>query len=699
MVLGLVLGLWLLLMGLGARLAHRCARLPAPLAALAVLLALAAVLPPVQVFLLRALRNVVFLRGAAVSLGGTVGAALVLLLPYCLTAGCALALGCSLLALEQGAAGVGRGYVAESAGSVVGGVLFSFVLVRSWDHIALLVWPGLTGLAAAGWLSAAAGGPWRWRAVLAGLGAALGAAVLWLDPDGVSARLQFTGQHIVARGNSPYGKLVVSESQGQLNFFENGLPVVWTHDLEHVEETVHYALAQRPDARSVLLVGGGVSGTARETLKYGVGRVDYVELDPLILQLGQLFLPTNLADPRIHPIPADGRRFVRRQAAQQYDVVILDLPEPSTAQLNRFYTVEFFAEVKRVLAPGGVLSFALGRYENYVSPALARLLASAQRALSASFRNVLLVPGGRVCFLASDGPLELDIAARLEQRRIPTSLVNRHYLGAMLTPDRLADLARAVQQPAALNRDFSPVLYYYHLRHWMSQFDLVFGPLQAGLVLAFGVYLVCLRRAALVLFASGFAASALELVLLLAFQVLCGSVYYQVGVIVTVFMAGLVLGAWLSNRAAGRGAGEDANSKSEVRGPNSDRRQRRRLAMLSVAVAGYAVMLGVVLPALSLLGRNAAALWALEGAIALLTLLLAVLVGLQFPLANRLQAQRPAAGVSRLFTADFVGAALGALLACALLVPLLGVAGVCWLTAALNLLAALALSTSAPRAS
>ena len=158
---------------------------------------------------------------------------------------------------------------------------------------------------------------------------------------------------------------------------------------------------------------------------------------------------------------------------------------------------EFLAEVKRVLSPDGVLSFSLGHYENYVSPELARMLASAGRSLQASFPNVLVIPGGRVFFLASDGPLFDDIAARIEQRGIKTKLVNRHYLDAMLTADRMADMQRAIAQPAALNRDFSPVLYYYHLRHWMSQFNIGFGVLQVLLLVLLCVYLVRLRGTAL----------------------------------------------------------------------------------------------------------------------------------------------------------------------------------------------------------
>jgi predicted membrane-bound spermidine synthase len=77
-----------------------------------------------------------------------------------------------------------------------------------------------------------------------------------------------------------------------------------------------------------------------------------------------------------------------------------------------------------------------------------------------------------------------------------------------------------------------------------------------------------------------------------------------------------------------------------------------------------------------------------QGVVLLLTFLLAALVGSQFPLAGAVESGDMAATASRLYTADLVGASLGALLVSALLIPLLGVTTVCLLTAALNLLAA-----------
>ncbi|HTY85872.1 MAG TPA: fused MFS/spermidine synthase [Candidatus Acidoferrum sp.] len=680
MVLGITLGLWLLLMGIGTTLGRTADRLKNPLAVLFLAQILVALLPLAQVLALRGWRNAIFIRGAEVGVADTVFSTFVLLLPYCVVAGYALTLACSILNRRDDRSGAGRVYAADSLGSVAGGVVFSFVLIRFLDHFALLTVPAMLNLLAAAGISFASN-----RKLPAGLTLALATSVLtvvWLaDLDGFSTGWLFQKQHVVERANSPYGKLVVTESDGQFDFIENGIPLTSTRDDQHVEEAVHYALAQRPEARKVLLIGGGISGTGREILKYSVSEVDYVELDPLLLALGRKYLSDNLADSRIRVINTDGRLFVKR-TGDKYDTVIVDVPDPSTAQLNRFYTAEFFAEIKQALAADGVLSFSLGHYENYVSPELARLLASARRSLQTSFTNILVLPGGRVFFLVSDGPLFTNIAARVEQRQVQTRLVNGHYLDAMLTADRLADIQRAVAQPAAVNRDFSPMLYFYHLRHWLSQFNTGFGFWQAALLVGFGIYLARLRGAAVVLFASGFAGSALEFVLLLAFQVLCGSVYHQVGVIVTVFMAGLALGALLANRSRRREEAE--TDESALRAPHSA--ASRRLAFLAIAIAGFAVLLPFLLPWLNRMGGSAWSLLAVKGIIALLTLGLAALVGLQFPLANRLEDKGSGVVASRLYTADFVGAALGALLASTWLIPVLGVTGVCLLTAGLNLM-------------
>ena len=140
----------------------------------------------------------------------------------------------------------------------------------------------------------------------------------------------------------------------------------------------------------------------------------------------------------------------------------------------------------------------------------------------------------------------------------------------------------------------------------------------------------------LAVFCGGFAASALEVVLLLACQVLFGSLYQQVGLIVTVFMLGLVIGATLVGRRLAH-------------------LDRRHLTALAVAVALFAACLPL---ALGWLGRAESPTELTVGRIAipLLTLVLAALVGMEFPLAAKIDFESPTATSARLYTADYVGA-------------------------------------------
>jgi spermidine synthase len=670
LVFGIVLGSWMLLTGLGAAWARHSPRLANPLAVFLAGQMLVALWPIAAVFALRALWNVVFVRGAAAGVTETVLNSLVLLAPYCLAAGYLLTLACLLCGEHRGGESLAAVYFCDCIGGVAGGVAVSCALACWLDHFTILYLAAVLNLAAVG-LLAARQGRRRWLIAAAAAALALAALVATANLDRLSTAWQYSGQDVVYRGNSPYGRLVVTRSAGQYNFIENGLVLFSTGNVAAVEETVHYAMAQRPDARRVLLLGGGISGTAREILKYGAERVDYVELDPLILRVaGQLGLDT-LADRRIHVIETDGRRFIK-QPGDLYDVVIVDVPEPSTFQLNRFYTLEFMREAARRLRPGGVLCFPLGTYDDYVGPQQAKVLSTVYRTLREAFAGVLMIPGQRIFFLASDGDLTTAVAARIEAHGIHTRLLDRNYLKVVLRGDRLADLRRAVDGQAPPNRDFNPVLYYYHLLYWITQFKVRFGLFEGGLLLILAVYLLRIRPVPLAVFSTGFAASALEVILLMGFQIVYGSTYQQLSLIVTMFMIGLAIGSYLMRRWL-------------------PRRTRRDLAWLQLAIAAFALCVPAALWSLGRLDQLSSGSVLVWMIIPLLTAGLAVLVGMEFPLGGRLDFGGPASTASRIYTADYVGAALGALLVSTLLIPLLGIAGAACLTAGLNILSGMVL--------
>jgi spermidine synthase len=392
------------------------------------------------------------------------------------------------------------------------------------------------------------------------------------------ATLRWQWPNLVFAADSPYGRVTVEALDSQRVFYADGL-LAFESQGTAAEEVAHFPLLAHPDPQRALLVGGGVAGDLREILKHPVDAVTYVELDPLLIEAAQAYLPPAdaivLRDSRVRVVTTDGRLYVKT-TGERFDVVILDLPEPITAALNRFYTAEFFGEARSILRPGGILALHLPSAENYWSPELARRNASIFRTLNAVFAQILVLPGERNFLLASDAALETDprtLAARLAGRGVQTRWVTPEYLGYVLTGDRFEQVKRGLETAGdvRLNRDLYPISYYYGQALWASMLNPgLRGALErAGVVSLWWLAVPFLlaagltrwRRSWAVPFAvacAGFGGMLCEVVILFAFQVVHGSLYAEVGLIVAGYMGGLALGG-----AAANGGWRMANRKTQ----------------------------------------------------------------------------------------------------------------------------------------
>ena len=154
-------------------------------------------------------------------------------------------------------------------------------------------------------------------------------------------------------------------------------------------------------------------------------------------------------DPRVRLHVDDGRLFLK-STPKTFDVIILNLPEPQTAQINRFYTVEFFREAAAKLNTGGIVSFQLVASEDYITPTLASFLQCINRSLREVFPEVSTIPGGKVHFFASKQAGTLtdqadELLRRLKSRHLKTSYVREYYLPFRMSPDRMAQLAEQIR--------------------------------------------------------------------------------------------------------------------------------------------------------------------------------------------------------------------------------------------------------------
>lgn len=467
-------------------------------------------------------------------------------------------------------------YIVESAGATAAGLVVSFALVPHFSN-----WQGAAIVSAAAALAVLFGmKPGRRRMLLA---AALVLAAGLAAFDLTTQKKAWLPLRLVGSGDTRYGKLQVIRNEEQVTFFDNGL-VLFSHpDAGAAEEAAHFALLQRDGPRTVLLVGGGASGGAAEALKYPGVRVDCVELDPAVVRLARVYLTgpdrAALDDPRVRIFTRDGRAFIAG-AGERYDAILLNLPEPATAQINRYYTREFFLQVRARLSPGGVFSFVVPSAENYISESLGEFLSSIAATLRSVFPNVRAVPGGTCVFLASDGSLSIDpaaLSATIARLGLDLRFLSPGMLPARLDPARVDYLARKISAPGArINRDLVPVSYYFHSILWAEQLSgaeasalRAAAKVSPGWILDAPLALFALGLALLTVFRKrsparflvpvavmGFTTMAVELAVFIAFQARFGFVYAKVPFLLALFMAGLVLGAVSARARKGPGGFE-----------------------------------------------------------------------------------------------------------------------------------------------
>ncbi|MDD5136138.1 MAG: fused MFS/spermidine synthase, partial [Candidatus Omnitrophica bacterium] len=678
--LGFILASWLLGGAVGsALLGRRADRISNKVTVFGLLQICAGILLPVEIVAIRAIKGALHIApGQIMPLFPMIVSSLAILVPICAILGFLFSLGSRIYR------SAGNVYVLEGAGAVIGGGLAGCILIKILNPVFMMAILAALNVAASLALLYFAGEK-KFKKISVGIAAAIVimlAALFffkgWDTLEADSLKNEWNGYDLIASKNSVYGNIVLTKSLEQFSFFDNGLHLYSIPDPERAEGSVHFALLEHPDPKRVLLIGGGAGGSIGEVLKYPVDRVDYVELDPLLIEMTADYIPEEyssfLLDERVGIKNTDGRFFIKR-APDKYDCIIINVGDPYTAQINRYYTDEFFKEAKRVLRPGGLISFGATSSENYINKELGEFLRSIYATVRRNFKDVFVIPGETAYFLATDAPglLTYDYTVlmnRARARGIGLKYVREYYLSSRMSPQRIEDMGKIMLSTAAaeVNYDFRPISYYYNTAFWTTRFrDSLFTKiidatnkkavwlaiLIAYCLIAFAGMILKFRKgsfgrlALLSLAGGGFTSMAVQIVLLLAFQIIYGYLFYKLAVNLTSFMLGLVVGGWYGTRLA---------SKAKELLP--------ALLAVQCAFAVYPLVLPVVFGWLNTSGSLAVS-WAGQNVIfTLLPFLAGFIGGFQFPVANKIYAREEknmgaAAGLT--YGVDLIGSSLGAL--------------------------------------
>ncbi len=604
--------------------------------------------------------------------------------PGCLVLGAQFALACRLAEQAVGDRAVSLIYALEALGALALGIAFHFVLAGRVSAGSACLGLSVANALGALWLLAS-GPPLRGarHRLLGVLAAALVVAGFTSlvspgvrhDLDERGLQFRWRGLGLVTSVDSRFGNLAVTRNQSQVSLFQDGSLLFTSDDAEANEWGAHLPLLQVARPRDVLVIGIGNPALTREILRHPVSSLTVVEIDARLADLAQRWFGSSAASgDRLRVIVADARA-VLQATSHTYDAIIVNVHDPSTAALNRYYTVEFFELARRRLNPSGVLALRLSAHEAYLIAERKLIHAGIHRALSARFADVLAVPGYDVQFLASNrrgGILRSPeaLGERLQRRRISTQFVNAFTLANALMPFKIDLYAQSIAgADARANQDLRPVTYYNFLRLWLRQYagsglrvlPWIEGALRGSVWFLGAALLAGLAgthrgltargaRVAVVTAAVGFVEMSLQLSVILGFQILVGYVYHQIGILTALNMGGLAIGGWLSGR------------------PWLDKRCAKAIPLLVVGICGLAYGFGAGLPGLG------HALPVVPLVLGLVSVINGILGGMAFPLAVSLMGDRRAQARtgSWLYAWDLLGGAASAAVVGMLVIPVLG---------------------------
>lgn len=472
--------------------------------------------------------------------------------------------------------------------------------------------------------------------------------------------------------------------QNQWVVVRHGSVVEAVPDTTSAGRIIALSLSQNPHASHVLVIGSGL-GLCRQFLQLPqIDRLVWAHPDNEYIDNVLKFVPPEMgiSDARFEGFSGDVRSMLNR-SKERFDLVIVNMPDATGSVSNRYFTQDFFRQVKSSLNPDGILALSIPGGANIMGTELVTIGASTKLTLSNVFTNLALAPGDTTWFIASDSNNITGDPGTLRERFASIPGAAEVYppagLLSIYLPDRAAKAIEAYNSadlPAEqlLNRDSRPLAGLYSLLLSAKQSDapvtLLFKHLLlAGLpvFLAPVIIYVLLRLIFMLtnpaggrpsifdftflIFSAGIVGIGVVIVLMFLYQTRFGSLYLYIGAVSSLYMAGLAAGTAIINRLI--------------------RIRSRFVNYIEMLLAGVLFVQCAVLIVIAFWPAQS---WShLNFAVAFVAC--GLCAGCFFPLAARMLADRglettPTA--SRIETADHFGAVAGGLLASLALIPVLG---------------------------
>ncbi len=168
--------------------------------------------------------------------------------------------------------------------------------------------------------------------------------------------------HIIYMEQTEYQKIVVTKHRDDVRLYIDGNCQFSTADeYRYHEALVHVPMSELSKREDVLVLGGGDGLAVREVLKYeDVKHIDLVDLDAEMIRICSTneniaaINQDSLQSDKLTIHNMDAYEYLER-AGEQYNLIIVDLPDPNCESLNKLYSNVFYRMCGNCLKEDGVM--------------------------------------------------------------------------------------------------------------------------------------------------------------------------------------------------------------------------------------------------------------------------------------------------------------------------------------------------------
>lgn len=498
--------------------------------------------PAITIFLMLLLSRLFLKSGETPSFLASVIFTLIVLLPFCFISGFTFI----KLLIEAGSdngPGAGISFSVETTGGIIAGIVISSlstIRLNTYQALVLIIILGISYLVLS-FYSLKRPITIIFKIIIL----AVSFSVIVSSPDRLFRQFLLRGIKIIQSKDTPYGNITEGEYNGEKSTFYDHRLIFYHEDVIEREEDIHYAMLQTSNVERVLLISGSLGAHFRELLKYPVKEVQFVERDPSLIRAEGVSDTTGKTNLVIEN--TDAYNYIKR-TDEKFDAVILLLPPPSSLLLNRYYTLEFFRQVKKVLKPGAVFSCSPGINPDYLNDEAATFFSSVYNSLSTVFNNVIPISGNKLYLIASDKRISTSICDLVEKKQIRNTYVGPDYLSDDLITVKSKEILSVIDKNIRPNRILTPVAAFYYQIYSLSKSQNQRIPTIFFLVLFFIFPILYVNRKNLLMYFSSSALAGYEIILLLVLQSAVGNMYQLTGMIIAGLMAGLAVGSGMNIR-------------------------------------------------------------------------------------------------------------------------------------------------------